>query len=451
MDQSLALHPIATRAEIDSLADRIATLDAQENILRHSRFTDLRRFDEVRGWGVQGARSCPHWLSWRLGMDLQTARAHVNVARGLGSLPLIDAAFARGELSYCKVRAMVRVATPQNEASLLDLALHGTGAQLERICRGYSRVVAGTGDEELAHPSDRRRFKRRDLPSGLVELSARLRPEEAAVVLKGIDETLARMTQPASAEEGSSAEERVRVRAARVDAFVAVFEATLATAPPSSVPGRHEVILNVDVATGEGELPDGARVGPETVRRLCCDSPIVTVVERAMERAGPTRSVEVTRKTRFVSGPLRRLLEVRDKVCQFPGCRNHRWLDAHHIEHWADGGESTLDNLALTCRRHHTLLHEGGFSMEATPDGPIFYDPQGRKIERVPSLPDLGADALADLEAERCQDGIGPWTNAPRWDGSPLDLGAAVDAVLRVGVPELFERDPESSYDPRDN
>src|SRR3954470_1946161 len=102
----LAPPPAPTRAEIDALADRIATVSAQATILEHARLSDLRRFDELRGWGHQGARTCAHWLSWKVSMDLQTAREHVRVARALGSLPKIDAALRATDLTYSKVRAM---------------------------------------------------------------------------------------------------------------------------------------------------------------------------------------------------------------------------------------------------------------------------------------------------------------------------------------------------------
>lgn len=87
------------------------------------------------------AISCAHWLSWRVGLDLVTARERVRVARALGKLPAIDAAMAAGKLSYSKVRAISRVATPANDAAFVEVAVAATGGQLERLCRGYRSAV----------------------------------------------------------------------------------------------------------------------------------------------------------------------------------------------------------------------------------------------------------------------------------------------------------------------
>ena len=106
--------------------------------------TDLREFDEGGGWHLQGAASCAHWLAWRVGWGLVTARDHVRVARKLGEFPAIDDALRRGELSYSKVRAMLRVATPANESLLLDLARFSTASQLEKAMQQVRNACSGT-------------------------------------------------------------------------------------------------------------------------------------------------------------------------------------------------------------------------------------------------------------------------------------------------------------------
>ena len=121
---------------VEELGEEIATLSVHLDAARHRLLECIRQFDESRGWCAQGAVSCAHWLSWRIGLDLGTAREKVRVANALGQLPRIDEALRVGKLSYAKVRALTRVATAANEAKLLDLALAATGAQLERICRG---------------------------------------------------------------------------------------------------------------------------------------------------------------------------------------------------------------------------------------------------------------------------------------------------------------------------
>src|SRR5215204_4528786 len=125
---------------VDRLADEIGELAARLDAGMQRLLACIREFDEAGGWERQGAISCAHWLAWRIGLGTGAAREKVRVARALGALPRIDEAFGRGQLSYAKVRALTRVATPAIEQRLLELAGHATGAQLERICRGLRQV-----------------------------------------------------------------------------------------------------------------------------------------------------------------------------------------------------------------------------------------------------------------------------------------------------------------------
>src|SRR3982751_6334751 len=131
------------REDLESLGESIAEQAANLDAAMHRLLTDLRRFDAGGGWYQQGAMTCAHWLSWRVGWELATAREHVRVAQRLAELPLIDDSLRRGEMSYSKVRAMTRVATPANEARLLDEARLCTAAQLEKICHKYAMVQRG--------------------------------------------------------------------------------------------------------------------------------------------------------------------------------------------------------------------------------------------------------------------------------------------------------------------
>ena len=177
-------------AEVDRLADEIAEVASHIDAATHRLLTLIRRFDEGSGWSQHGALSCAHWLSWRIGLDLGAARERVRVARALGTLPLLDDTLRRGEISYAKARAITRVATPANEAALVEMAQHATGAQLERICRGYRRVrtsLESERPESLADEAVRRFVRASDTDDGMVSVEARLRPEEAAIVMQAID------------------------------------------------------------------------------------------------------------------------------------------------------------------------------------------------------------------------------------------------------------------------
>ena len=123
-------------------------------------------------------------------------------------------------------------------------------------------------------------------------------------------------------------------------------------------------------------IENGPVLAAETVRRVACDSAIVRILE-----SGDGEPLDVGRKTRVISPALHRALRRRDRGCRFPGCVNTRFVDGHHIQHWADGGATRLDNLVLLCRHHHRLLHEGGYYV--VKDGPhfIFCRGDGELIE----------------------------------------------------------------------
>ncbi len=189
-------------------------------------------------------------------------------------------------------------------------------------------------------------------------------------------------------------------------------------------------------------LEDGVRVPAGTSRRIACDASRVIITH------GSDRSVlNVGRKTRTVPPAIPRALDHRDGGCRFPGC-GLRFCDAHHIKHWADGGETRLDNLVLLCRRHHRAVHEEGFRVEIVRDpgggrdrgeggdargNVLFYWPDGRLFPDAPPASHLPADPVAALESKHGRLGIdvGPETTTPRWNGEPLDLGYAIHTLWR--------------------
>jgi Domain of unknown function (DUF222)/HNH endonuclease len=217
---------------------------------------------------------------------------------------------------------------------------------------------------------------------------------------------------------------RVSMGEARADALVAIADSFLATGPAARTGGdRHQVLVHVDVATlsgadesGRCELEHGAPLAAETARRLACDASIV----RLLERDG--NPITIGRKSRSIPPALRRALRTRDGGCRFPGCGSRRFLDAHHIEHWARGGATDLDNLIHLCGTHHRLLHEGGYGIERRPEGKlIFRRPDGRRIPDCPPGPNARP---AGLPRTRRPDACVPLSH------DRLDLELAVDAML---------------------
>ncbi|HKA86578.1 MAG TPA: DUF222 domain-containing protein [Haliangiales bacterium] len=372
--------------EIDALADRIAETAAMLDAATHRLLTDLRRFDEQEGWARQGAVSCAHWLGWRCGIALGAAREKLRVAHALAQLPLIDAALRDGQLSFSKARAMTRIATPDNEANLLELARQATAAQLEKICRLYGQ----TQPRDPAAEEERRYLRVRDTDDGMVRIEIQLRPDEAARVLKACD---------VSAET-------------RMDGLVAMAEATLRGDHPDRPPV--DVMVHVDAATLTGR-DEQVGIPADTARRLLCDAGIVPVLAGEDAHGTP---LDVGRKTRSVPTALRRALVARDVGCRFPGCAHTRYVDAHHVRHWVDGGETTLANTVLLCTRHHTLVHEGGFRVTTDGDGLRFFDRRG--IE----LPSAGTPPAVRITLPRV---LAP---SPVGDGNPVDYAAAVGCLM---------------------
>ena len=173
-------------ADLDRLGDEIAELSAHLDAATARLLDLIREFDARLGWNV-GFRSCAAWLSWRIGLDLGAARERVRVARALGMLPRLAQALARGELSYAKVRALTRVATPETEERLLKVGRAGTAEHVERIVRGWRRV-----DQIAEARESARRHKGRALhvytdEDGMVVVRGRLAPEVGAVVMKALE------------------------------------------------------------------------------------------------------------------------------------------------------------------------------------------------------------------------------------------------------------------------
>ena len=411
---------------VEELGKEIAELAVHLDAATHRLLECIRQFDAECGWEPQGAMSCAHWLSWRIGLDPATAREKVRVARALGNLPTIDAALKSGKLSYAKVRALTRVATPETEAKLLDAAMYSTGAQLERLCRGYR--IAKTADNALPPPE--RSLRRRDLPGGMVKLEIVLTPDEADLVLGALDR--------ARGLEHKVDEHRIEQpdpkRPSRADGMVALAESYLAGNAGTGNGGeRFQVMLHVDQdplapdGALAGTLDDGTRVSAEAFRRVACDCGLVPV---GHDKTGTTMSIG--RRSRSIPPAIRRALFLRDRGCAFPGCTHNRFLHGHHIQHWLHGGETSLDNLSLLCSHHHHLVHEGGWSVERTADGDLcFRAPDGGALPAVPAR-QASEDALVFLHEWAKDRGldIGADTNMPLWDGTRPDYDWAVAALV---------------------
>ena len=284
------------------------------------------------------------------------------------------------------MRVLIRVAEPDSEADLLELAEHATAAQLERMLRAFRRVTRA--EAQAAH--ENRYLTWHWDEDGSLCLRARLPAEEGALVLAALQESHEALVRDRDDSVCGPAGPPEDPRPTHADALRSMAETALARGPtPRAGPDRHQLTVDVDldllVRDGEGavHVRDGPALAPETARRLGCDASVVPIVSAGGQ------VLSVGRRTRSIPPHIRRALEARDKGCRFPGCENRRWVDGHHIEHWAKGGETSLDNLVLLCRHHHRLLHEGGYSVErhAADCELDFRRPDGRAIPVSPPLP----------------------------------------------------------------
>ena len=601
--------PASSKKCPDALAAAITTLAGHLNAAHYRFLKLLDEFDREQGWAGPGVRSLAHWLSWKCGLGELAAREKVRVARALRELPMIDASFERGEISYSKVRAMTRAATPENEAQLLNIARHGTAEHMERLVRVYRRCRKRA--EFSPGETERRREERFycfEEDDETMVFGGRVSAEQGRLLMKALDAMVAEMEAdereagdapqaddaqagdvpraedahraadthqaddepetcdepradeirkaghhspndtPESAENVSagtseagsgasvSAETSVTqsgagrssessapapgrnvsaetpaaasgknvsaetfsdgrssiephephepdrpplkpLRVRRATALAQIAEHYLATrargagATPLRSSDAYQVFVHVNANDahpdnrlngGHATYTDDRRcLAPHVTRQLACDASRRTVLEN--ERG---EVLNIGRRSRIVPWRIAHALRIRDGGCRFPGCNQQRWTDAHHIHHWADGGETSLENLVTLCRYHHRELHRDEYRIERGTDGElIFRDAQHRAIPPAihpqfgdepgsggvagtadtPGTADAptvttdatpaattAADRLKQLQAEHRRRGveIDKSTSVTRWAGERMDYSTAIEWLL---------------------
>lgn len=431
------------RRLLNELGDQITELAAHMDAAEYRFLVLVERFHRKGGWEGLGLSSCAHWLNWKCGLGIGVAREKVRVAITLPDLPKISEAFRRGKVSYSKVRAMTRVATVKNEHVLLNVALHGTASHVEKQVQLYRQVKRA---EALS--VENKRHDHRELSwyvdhDGYWRFNGRFTPEQGAVLCKALEAAMDKEFAENStngtgtartANEPESEREAIAMR--RADALERVAESYLVSPEVSGSGGeRYMINLHVDIETlktdgkhAEARLEDRCNVPAETSRRMACDASVIHWHENA--NGDP---LNVGRKTRSIPPAIRRALHRRDRGCRFPGCTCTRFVDSHHVRHWADGGETRMNNLLLLCRRHHRLVHEGGFAVRAGRDGQFtFTDPGGKTLHASAEKRSRGnVYSLFDANHQQGLD-ITPKTAIPRWCGEKMDNELAVLGLVQM-------------------
>jgi hypothetical protein len=440
--------PPAHTRPLDELEAEITELAGHLNAAQHRWLTLIAEFDRRQGWSDGACLSCAHWLNFKCGIDLGAAREKVRVAHALESLPRISAAMSRGEVSYSKVRAITRAAGPETEEYFLSIALHGTAHHVERLVRHFRRAQEAEELSREARQQAGRSLHYHFDDDGSLIVKARLPAEAGALLIKGLEAGVDAISAPDVSAEmparvggdsegdraGAACDEPPSRAARRADALAVLAESFLKHGAETLSGGeRHQIVVHIDAETlrdstaGRCEIEHGPALPAETVRRLGCDCSVVMLLENDSGEA-----LSVGRKTRSIPPALRRALNSRDQGCRFPGCTHTRYVDAHHVKHWAHGGETKASNLVSLCSFHHRLVHEGGIQVEVLDDGAFrFIRPDGRAFDSVAPAhtPTFDWQALAEhnYANDIC---VTRETAVTRWRGERMDYSLATEVLL---------------------
>ncbi|MBK7539638.1 MAG: DUF222 domain-containing protein, partial [Myxococcales bacterium] len=483
--------------EVQALGEHIAEQAVHLDAAMHRLLADLRTFDAAGGWYRQGFGTCAHWLSWRVGWDLGTAREHLRVARALHTLPLVSAALSAGKISYSKTRAITRVATAATEAVLLGYAQHCTASQLETVCRKVG-VLGADAASRAARPHDSERLwrtRRRPLawcasrracaptrPRCCFRCCSKRRwtarasrqrlPQRSRTFprkrqhlpsdrrtsprRRGASPTTTTTRRPYNRADGLMALVHTYARGGSVERSpvelivtvpVALQQqpaATTSTTDSATTAPATAALAPASFTDRGASLPVALTVeadlalSPQATRRLDgdCGLVVATVAAATVTDAAP---LSIGRKTRTIPAALKRALLLRDRTCRFPGCDHRLFLEGHHLQHWADGGETNLDNLALLCSLHHAYVHERGYRITQSPTGDLaFEDPQGRAVVPLPPRPAptlLGWPAIHAVRAANAANAALPLTATTghcRWRGERVDSWDAAATIARI-------------------
>jgi hypothetical protein len=317
------------------------------------------------------------------------------------------------------------------------IAHHGTAHHVEKLVSRYRRCRRLQNPDNTEHQYEKRELYCGFDDDGSMVIRGRLPAEQGALVMKALELAMDRADSAAKdiAVETSGCEP---FHARRADALAGIAESYLNGEPgDNAAADRYQVVLHVTAETLDpvqtaptrparaSHLDGGPHITAVTSRRIACDASIARLVEDA-----DGEPLSIGRKSRTIPPEVRRALRARDDGCRFPGCTHRSFLDGHHFDHWANGGETGLDNLVQLCRRHHRLLHEGGFQCRRDENGNLQFRDSRERLQNRNAVPTpLPDDAtFADWMVSHMQDvAIDADTCVPNWKaGDTMDRDLAV-------------------------
>lgn len=331
-------------------------------------------FDELELAAFTPHGTTKRWLEHTTRLSSAQSAHLARTARALRDhLPETRRALERGEVSPSHVAAVctvVREVGPQHarrcESILVDLARTVDPSVVRRATAALITLVDPKGAEDALH----RAYERRGVTLSVVGEHAYLRGVLDVESAEMLQAALAPLMAPATGDMRSTPQRRA-------DGLVDLAKRALDAGELPSLGSQRShvsVVLDADTlqqGTGAVTLPwTGAAIPVRSLMGTLCDAHVTPVVARR-DTDGAWLPLNVGRASRTVTAGQARALVVRDGGCVYPGCsRTAAFCDAHHVVHWANGGPTDLDNLALLCRHHHTMLHREQWSLRACRDRP---------------------------------------------------------------------------------
>jgi len=356
--------------DASNIRERLQVL-SQKITSNHADLLELLvRFDDEEGWKCNGSKHCAAWMNAEIGISIQIGWEYLRVGRKLRTLTTLRALFRVGKVSWSKVRLISRVADETNERILCHAALDASVSDIKTLCEGYrwneDDSDVDTENEKAMQQWLSRSLTWKEASNGNTKIQITLPPEMAQAFLNSVEQSLNQLDT-----ESDGVSQR------RADAAVLMAEKSLQSEEREiATADRYQVVVSVDadelkntevpvdnhsrshIPKKRSTVQNTGPIAKETARRIACDCSI------SVNHTSNGQPINIGRKSRVWPSAMARAIKDRDQICVWPGCIQSRHLHIHHIKHWADGGETSVNNGACLCSHHHTLVHEGGYTIE---------------------------------------------------------------------------------------